>query len=140
MPECPVPPAETDPLSGKPAAAGTGELPALPGIDKVEGLRRMMNKTALYERVLRQFHQRFRDEARHIRAALAAGDLESAARRAHGAKGLAGSIGAGELQAAAGDLETAIRHGSDYLAARLDRFADTLQVVIAGIAAAYELD
>jgi HPt (histidine-containing phosphotransfer) domain-containing protein len=140
MPDRPVPPAATAPLSGNAAASGAGELPALPGIDTVAGLRRMLNKTALYERVLREFHQRCRDEALHLRAALAAGDLESAGRRAHSAKGLAGSIGAGELQAAAGDLEMAIRHGSDDLEARLERFAQALQSVIAGIAAGYGID
>ena len=33
----------------------------LPGIDKVDGLRRMMNKPALFEKILRDFHSRLHD-------------------------------------------------------------------------------
>ena len=124
------------PASGPAAAAATpGDgFPDLPGIDTAEGLRRMMNKSRLYERVLRDFHQRFRDEADHIRTALAAGDRDEARRRAHSTKGLAGSIGAVALQAAALRLEAAIADATDDQAAALAAYADELQRVIAGIA------
>lgn len=134
-------PTDGNPPSSKPGTAPTinDGLPPLPGIDTVEGLRRMMNKTSLYEHVLREFHQRFRNEAAQIRAALATGDVESAGRRAHSAKGLAGSVGAGELQAAAHELETGIKSGSTDLATRLERFEGALHTVIDGIAAGYRL-
>lgn len=130
----------TDTAGSVPAgAAAGGEFPDLPGIDTVVGLRQMMNKAHLYERVLRDFHQRFRDEASAIRAALAAGDTETAQRRAHNTKGLAGSIGAGDLQGAALALETAIRDAAEDLPERLEAFAARLQTVIDGIAAGYRL-
>lgn len=135
-------PADTPP-SNRPspaAAASAGGLPPLPGIDTTEGLRRMANKPALYERVLRDFHRRFCDEAAQIRAALAAGDIASATRRTHSAKGLAGTIGAAELQAAAHDLEAAIKAGSNEQEDRLNRFEAAQKLVIDGIAAGFGLD
>lgn len=41
----------------------TDGLPELPGIDKQDGLTRMMNKPLLYEKILRDFHARFMNEA-----------------------------------------------------------------------------
>lgn len=75
----------------------TDGLPELPGIDKADGLKRMMNKTALYEKVLRDFHARFAGEPAAIRAAIASLDFATAERRAHSAKGLAATIGASQL-------------------------------------------
>ena len=110
------------------------ELPELPGIDKADGLRRMMNKPALYEKVLRDFHSRFLGETEAIRAAIDSGDLATAERRAHSSKGLAGTIGASALQQAAKALETALRERDAGLEAFFARFADELRQVIDGIA------
>jgi PAS domain S-box-containing protein len=109
-------------------------LPALPGIDTVEGLRRMMNKANLYIRVLRDFRTRFAGEADLIRAALAAGDNATAERHAHSTKGLAGSIGAQELREAALQLEQSIRAGGGHPTAALDAYEAALTTVIEGIA------
>lgn len=119
-------PATPDPAAG---------LPPLPGIDTAEGLRRMMNKTRLYERVLRDFQQRFSDEAARIRADLQAGDRESARRRAHSTKGLAGSIGAAALQEASLALEKAIAEEEKEVEPLIAAFAAELATVIDGIAA-----
>ena len=115
-------------------------LPDLPGIDKADGLRRMMNKPKLYEKVLRDFHLRFCNEVTVIRTALAANDSETATRSAHSVKGLAGSIGAAPLQAAALALEISIREGSADIETPLSEFAERLQEVMAGLAAAYPLE
>jgi len=115
-------------------------IPSLPGIDTREGLRRMMNKPALYTRILKDFHQRFRDEPQQIRQAMAAGDRETAQRRAHTTKGLAGSIGAAALQIAAVDLEKAIAGANADTDACLDRFEQAMNVVIDGIRAGFALD
>lgn len=111
-------------------------FPALPGLDSIEGLRRMMGRPALYERVLRDFAQRFAERGEPIRAALAAGDPETAARLAHSAKGLAGSISAPDLQAAALTLETTIKQGEDATAA-LAVFEAAMDTVLDGIRAAF---
>ena len=113
------------------------ELPELPGIDKADGLRRMMNKPALYEKVLRDFHSRFLGETEAIRAAIDSGDLATAERRAHSSKGLAGTIGASALQQAAKALETALRERDAGLEAFFARFADELRQVIDGIARSF---
>jgi HPt (histidine-containing phosphotransfer) domain-containing protein len=112
-------------------------LPDLPGIDKADGLRRMMNKPELYERILRDVHTRTIDVPKAIRAALAQGDFTTAERQAHTTKGLAGTIGALDLQSAAAALEKEL-HGSampspDVFA----QFEQALRTVIEGIAAGF---
>ncbi len=117
----------------------TDGLPELPGIDKQDGLRRMMNKAPLYERILRDFHERFRDEATLVRAAIAAGDYAAAERRIHSTKGLAGSIGAIGLQDAARMLEGALRQNTAPDAAAIDLFENELRTVIDGIAQGFAI-
>jgi len=116
------------------------DWPQLPGIDTAEGLRRMMNKPQLYVKVLRDFHQRFRNETTVIQTALSTGDREAACRSAHSVKGLAGSIGARNLQAAALALETAVRNEAPALTAHLATFSAQLREVIDSIASAYGVD
>ena len=116
------------------------ELPELPGIDKTEGLRRMMNKPRLYEKVLRDFHARFIEEPQIIRAAIDSGDLATAERRAHSTKGLAGTIGATGLQNAAKTLETALREGDPSRERLFAEFESELNCVIGGIARGFNLD
>jgi len=118
----------------------TDELPDLPGIDKAEGLRRMMNKPKLYEKVLRDFHARFRNEAQALRANIDSGDLVTAERQAHSAKGLAGTIGAASLQDIARALETALRDGDPSLEDYFSGFDQELGIVLTGIAQAFDID
>jgi hypothetical protein len=92
-----VPQAAEPPARQPQAVAATADFPAIPGIDVGDGLRRMMNKAALYEKVLRDFHTRFSGEPERIRQALAAGDRDSATRMAHSVKGTGGTIGARDL-------------------------------------------
>ena len=126
-------------MSAVPPATETKPMPNLPGIDSEDGLRRMMHKATLYERVLRDFHTRFRDEAKAIRQMLDKGELTTAQRRAHSTKGLAGTIGAKGLQAAALALENALRLGTDDTEQRLSDFTQQLQIVIDGIADGFQL-
>jgi len=116
-----------------PAPAASPILPELPGIDCAEGLRRMMNKPALYRKVLHDFHQRFAGEGRAIRQALLVNNREEAERRAHSCKGLAGTIGAGDLQHTAYELEQALRESAIDAEKQLQDFETALQIVIAGI-------
>ncbi len=112
----------------------TDGLPELPGIDKQDGLTRMMNKPLLYEKILRDFHARFMNEASIIRNAVDTNDLPTAERRAHSTKGLAGSIGALALQDAAKALEGPLRQGTAPDEASLRCFENELRTVIEGIA------
>ena len=123
------------PLTANPSP----ELPDLPGLDMVTGLRLMMNKPRFYERILREFHQRFKDEAQRIRQSLAQGENEQAIRQVHSVKGLAGSIGAGELQAAVAALEQALTNNDANSEELLARFEQKLAIVITGIGAGFNL-
>jgi HPt (histidine-containing phosphotransfer) domain-containing protein len=119
--------------------AGDG-LPDLPGIDKADGLRRMMNKPALYEKILRDFHARLIDTPQVIRTTLASGDFVGAERHAHSAKGLAGTIGALDLQNAATALEKTLRESEMPSEAVFAQFEQTLRTVIDGIATGFGIE
>jgi CheY-like chemotaxis protein/HPt (histidine-containing phosphotransfer) domain-containing protein len=116
------------------------ELPDLPGIDKAEGLSRMMNKPRFYQRILCDFYRRFVGEAVAIRKALAENEHLTAERCAHSTKGLAGSIGAHDLQAASLALEVAIREKKANLDDYLDDYEAKLGIVTTGIASGFNLD
>ena len=115
------------------------ELPELPGIDKVDGLRRMMNKPALFEKILRDFHSRLHDSPQVIRATLANGDYSTAERNAHSVKGLAGTIGAMGLQDAAKALEHELHDGHMPSEATFAQFEKELRIVINGFAAGFSI-
>ena len=95
----------------KPLAEEASSLPVLPGVDTQSGLARVGGKVSVYRKILRQFANRQADSPARIRSALQGHDLTTAEREAHTLKGVAGNIGAGEVQAAATRLETAIKQG-----------------------------
>ena len=132
-------PAQAKKMESAPMSSADG-LPDLPGIDKADGLRRMMNKPALYEKVLRDFHARFMTEPEVIRAAMQAGDYTTAERRAHSTKGLAGTIGALGLQNASKELELALRQGETLPDGIFQRFESELNAVIASIAHGFRIE
>jgi HPt (histidine-containing phosphotransfer) domain-containing protein len=115
-------------------------LPDLPGIDKADGLRRMMHKPALYEKILRDFHARLIDTPQVIRATLTSGDFVTAERHAHSAKGLAGTIGAHKLQDAAKHLEDALHAGEIPSEPVFALFELELRTVIDGIASGFGIE
>jgi len=75
------------------------------GLDYATGLKRVAGNRVLYLRLLRQFCEEEADAATRITVALDADDLVTAERVAHTLKGVAGSIGLVQLQAAAALLE-----------------------------------
>jgi CheY-like chemotaxis protein len=88
----------------------TDSLESVAGLDVKAGLSRVLNKRDLYERMLRQFVTGAEaDTVATVRTQLADNDRESAERTAHTLKGVAGTLGATELQARAGELERGIR-------------------------------
>jgi PAS domain S-box-containing protein len=108
-------------------------FPELPGINVTDGLRRMLNRAALYEKVLRDFHSRLIGETERIIAALAANDSEEATRRAHSLKGISGTIGATRLADLAYELELAIRDRKPELDSALAHVDTELALVLDGI-------
>jgi len=85
------------------------DLPSVAGLDTKDGLARVAGKWALYLRLLRQFIEEQSLAPEQITSALAGSDTALAERIAHTLKGVAGSIGAKQVQSAAGVLEKLIR-------------------------------
>jgi two-component system sensor histidine kinase/response regulator len=113
-----IPPRAHDGAPGEPVRADSREATptglglSIVGLDEKAGLRRTLNKHAAYERLLRDFVTRYAGAADTVRSELAAGKRDDAQRTAHTLKGVAGTIGAGELQARAAALEQALRSGA----------------------------
>ncbi|MGE5516876.1 MAG: response regulator [Bacteroidota bacterium] len=107
-----IPPGERAPVAPRttvaPRATAATEPPVLPdilGLDMVGGLRRVQGKAQLYLSSLRKFAAGRRTTCDDIRAALDGGDWPTAERLAHTLKGLAGMIGADEVQSRSAELE-----------------------------------
>jgi two-component system sensor histidine kinase/response regulator len=100
----PTPPdVRIPPEPGRPDPAG------LPGIDRTAGLRRVAGNETLYHKLLLDFHRDYAASAGRIRAAISENRLTDAERLAHTLKGVAGSIGAIDLQRATEELDSALR-------------------------------
>jgi two-component system, sensor histidine kinase and response regulator len=84
-------------------------LAAIPGLDVVVGMRRMMGKRGLYLAMLRRYVDGQRSCSAELRHALDGGDWATAERIAHTAKGVAGNIGAVHIPEHAQALELALR-------------------------------
>jgi PAS domain S-box-containing protein len=106
---------------------------AIEGLDVVDGLRRLAGNRKLYVRLLRQFVSQNVETVAQIAQQILAGDLVSAQRTAHTLKGTAGNLGAHGVQAAAGNLDKAIREGTE--AARLDELRQTFSYELSGLLA-----
>ena len=126
-----------------PAAADSGDAVVLPtgvpGLDIAAGLQRVMGKKRLYLDMLRKFVAGQKGAVAVIRTALDGGDRLTAERAAHTLKGTAGNIAAGPVEAAAADVEAAIREdlpreetnaGLDALAPLLDALVADLEAVL----------
>jgi two-component system sensor histidine kinase/response regulator len=131
--------------AGTSAAAETAlaapGLPQVDGLDSADGLRRVGGNNKLYAKLLRQFASQQADAVGQIRAALAVRDTESATRLAHTLKGVAGSLGAGPVQAAAAAVEKLLRDGcpADATNAALEQLAGVLDPLLARLRAALAL-
>jgi HPt (histidine-containing phosphotransfer) domain-containing protein len=122
------------------AVAAPAELPPVDGLDSADGLRRVGGNNTLYVKLLRQFADQQGDAVGQIRAALATNDVESATRLAHTLKGVAGNLGAGEVQNAAAAVETRLRDGSpaDATSQALEQLAEVLDPLVKRLRAALE--
>jgi two-component system sensor histidine kinase/response regulator len=107
------PPAESAPdTPRREAAATTAGMPSVASLDTGDGLSRVGGNQNLYRRLLRDFADGQGRAPDQIADALATGDVMVAERLAHTLKGVAGNIGAKEVQAAAGRLEKLLRDRS----------------------------
>ena len=105
----------------------------LPGIDFNSGLSIAQGNEKLYRRLLVKFRNSQRDFESMFNAALTSDDPDDTERTAHTLKGVAGNIGARELQVVAGELEKACRDNSDNTGELLQAVLSKLTPVIAGL-------
>ncbi|HRZ99686.1 MAG TPA: PAS domain S-box protein [Candidatus Paceibacterota bacterium] len=89
------------------------DLHSINGLDADNGLARVGGNLKLYTKLLRQFSEQQGPAAEQISEAMVRGDAVVAERLAHTLKGVAGNIGAGAIQSAAGALEKLIRERAD---------------------------
>jgi PAS domain S-box-containing protein len=82
----------------------------LMGIDVKTGLNNVKGNSRLYIKVLKNFYNRFRKIDEEIQSELNHKDYETAHRLIHTFKGVAGTIGAMNLNSKAIDMETAINN------------------------------
>ena len=121
-PPAPDAPAEPAPVADAPA------------LDTAEGLGFCMGNEALYERLLKSFRNTEAGFADAVRRALAEQRHGDALRRAHDMKGLAATLGAHPLLAAAQALHAALGAGPGMdAAAELERVATELDRVLRAI-------
>jgi CheY-like chemotaxis protein len=132
-----VVPGDTGPADALPAAATAeaAELGPLQGIDTRIGLATTSGNAALYQRLLRRFHDGNADFEVQFRNAQGGQDAAAAARMAHTLKGTAGTIGATAVQAAAARLEHACAegHAAQEIDVALQAVLDALSPVLAGL-------
>ncbi|MCL2479973.1 MAG: Hpt domain-containing protein [Treponema sp.] len=76
-------------------------------VDYDDGLKRVMNKTALYVKLLGQFKATAKMD--ELTALLSAGDMEKAQIQAHTIKGMAGNLSLIEMYKQILELETQIK-------------------------------
>jgi two-component system sensor histidine kinase/response regulator len=92
---------------------GAPGLPVVSGLDTSDGLARVGGNEKLYRKLLRDFAEQQHRAVDQIDDALAASDVAHAERLAHTLKGVAGNLGAKDIQARAGTLEKLIRERAD---------------------------
>jgi PAS domain S-box-containing protein len=118
--------------------AAPADLPPVDGLDRADGLRRVGGNTKLYVKLLRQFASQQADAVGQIRAALAGKDTDCATRLAHTLKGVAGNLGASQVQAAAASAEKLLRDdaAAEAVNAALEQLAGVLDPFMARLCAA----
>ncbi len=122
-------------VPGPSLASSDAWLDHIPGLDTVDGIRRVLGRREAYAGLLRRFALGHVDAIRDIRAALVEGRRADAERAAHTLKGVAGTIGARQLQREAGEVEAALRRGAtpEEVAPLLDPAERTLEHLITAL-------
>jgi two-component system sensor histidine kinase/response regulator len=121
------------------AARSRSSMPAtrsvhdIPGLDSAAGLRRVQQREAMYHKLLDKFADGQRDFPRALTTALDHGERATAERLAHTLNGVAGTIGAVQIQALSAGLEQKIKGGAERAAldAALAPLAAALSALIA---------
>jgi two-component system, sensor histidine kinase and response regulator len=126
-------PASSNPAAVQPAPQAD-PLAGIDGLDTAAGLRRVLNKRATYEGLLRKFVAGQADAAAAVRAQLSAGQRDDAQRAMHTLKGTAGTIGAAHLAELAQAAEQALAQGQP--AAAIETLLQPIEAASEGLIAA----
>jgi PAS domain S-box-containing protein len=109
-------------------------IPDLAGIDVQDGLNRVAGNKKLYRNILVKFRDSQTDAFDRINVALNSDDFETATRDAHTLKGIAGNIGAKDIQEAAKNVEYQLKESNvDDLERLLADLNEELSKVVRGI-------
>jgi two-component system sensor histidine kinase/response regulator len=132
----------TAPSSGREVIPASAELPTIAGLDTHDGVSRVGGNQKLYVKLLRDFAAQQKTAIERVREALEAGDVSTAERLAHTLKGVAGNIGAKDVQSAAGALERLIRDRSpsDRIETASQQVSSLLAPLTAQINVAFSVD
>ncbi len=126
-------------VSGKPSAIDSTPDPKLPELnleyfDQTSGLSRVAGNKKLYLELLIKFTQKHATAAREIQLYLEQNEFEKARTLSHAVKGMAGNLGATELQLKAEDLEEGLKSGlSDNTYSHLQSFQEALDLAISEV-------
>jgi CheY-like chemotaxis protein len=112
-------------------------LPELPGVNTAAGLATTQNNHKLYRKLLLKFRSSEADFVDTFRKALTDKDMEAAQRYAHTLKGVAGNIGAEDVQQTAALLETACKDNTvpNEIEQLLENVEAALAPMLAGLSA-----
>ncbi len=122
--------------------AASADVPAdinlpdnIPGIDLAWGLKRVGGNKKLFIRLLNDFLQSHQGVCEKTRQFILNNNIEAARRQVHTIQGVAGNIGARDLQAAAMELEKSIRTGADKTVYQelADKFCRQARIVFAAL-------
>ncbi len=104
--------------------------PQMPGIDFTQGLAIVQGKTQLYRKLLLRFQAHYRDFEDQFRDAQHDPDPSAASRCVHSLKGVAGNIGAREVEQAARSLEQACKQDSAEVEKQLINLVNQLNILL----------
>jgi two-component system, sensor histidine kinase and response regulator len=116
--------------AGNKSAAVSAEIiiPSIAGLDTNEGLAHVSGNRKLYLNLLTKFRDDYGSSVKDIKKNLETENREAAVRGAHTIKGVAGNIGAKEVQQAAAIVESSIKDESEK-----DELFDKLELVLAAL-------
>lgn len=125
---------ETRRRTARPETSTIDIAGCLPHIDTISGLVRVAGNQPLFQDLLIRFARKHAGADHEIRSHIQSARFPEARAGAHTVKGIAGNLGAAALQAAAGDLESALTAGPiDAAHPLLDGFSRALTDVLSDI-------
>ncbi len=116
-----------------PRAPGQDGLPLLAGIDTARGLRHVAGNETLYVQLLDRFRNSQRDAAAEVATQLLHCDRDSARKRAHTLRGVAGNVGANAVEAAARAIEEMLDRDEVPAATLVEDLTVSLRTAVAGL-------